>query len=127
MIKHFLICLLAVTVISCTKSSEVDQLSDPLIGIWQAIDYGDDGSTTYKRVNKLKDTIAIIFEDGGVFKTWDFGFCGTPPVHYFFTEGTYERLPHEVTLDIEFHFYLDKAVFEIVELSDERLILKRVE
>ena len=117
-----LIVLLFIVLLSCQKS-ETSLNTDELFGYWKQVDsrlVDEQYVTTYARIPNIEQSILIIFEEDNVFKSYDYGWCGTPPLYYAFTEGTYDRKDDVITLDID-HFYLQDAKFTIESLNTDTL------
>lgn len=112
---------------SCQSEDVVEfNKSDDLLGIWQVEkeeSINNEFFTTYKQVPEVSDEIAIIFEKNNIFKSYDYGWCGTPPHSFNFTIGTYSKNENKVTLEIQ-HFYLNNKTLEIIDLKDNKLVVK---
>ncbi|MEZ4909624.1 MAG: hypothetical protein R2774_02055 [Saprospiraceae bacterium] len=122
--RHIFFILLTLNVISCTSSVNDTNGSDPLFGIWQIENQKtiENTGTEYNciKASDLNDNLSIIFEEPNIFKSWDFGWCGTPPHHYFLTEGKFSRQENTLFLDINHYFYKGRKI-EILELNDNHL------
>lgn len=121
--KPIFFAILAFGILSCSSSVNDAETSDPLYGIWQIDDVKDhvEGAEySCSKASKLVEKNAIIFKEPNIFQSWDYGWCGTPPVHYFLTEGTFSQQVDNLVLDIH-HFIFQDAKIEILEVDENHL------
>jgi hypothetical protein len=117
------------TIFACTKENErlPNGGTPEIFGIWKSISNEKIGEDIflhkYKRTDKLKDEVSIIFEKDDIFKSWDYGWCGTPPHFYFFTEGKFELNGEELDITID-HYAFSGNKYKIIKLSEDELWLE---
>lgn len=97
-----------------------------LLGVWIESDY-EGGNIIYtkaKSFNQNKPGVSFQ-QDGKLIKRQNVGFCGTPPITYGDSEGTWE-LTSDSTFTIKCENWRGKEEQDwlIVALSDEELIIK---
>jgi hypothetical protein len=129
--KVFLFALLSFSMIACEKASLIEPRSENnlLLGIWEyemSAELNGGYSQTYVRTAELKEKNCLIFEENNVFKSYDHGFCGTPPLSFWATEGTYARNQDIISFDIKHYVYEGKKI-EIIELTTEKLTFRFVD
>ncbi len=126
--------LISIMILSCVKETNVDNLSSQnlLIGIWEFSNANFDSEgvynpnfsiETYIKNDELKDKYCIVFGEDYVFKSYDHGWCGTPPLSFSLTEGKYKQVDNLLTFDIEHYMFYDRKM-EIIELTKEKLVVK---
>jgi Lipocalin-like domain len=119
--------LFSFVMFSCQNDeSTSSRSSDLLLGIWEASEYtvvNEEYFTTYLRVDATNEKNCIIFEENNVFKSYDHGWCGTPPLSFYTTDGKYNQDGSKITFDIE-HYAFSNLTMEITELDENKLVVK---
>lgn len=109
---------------SCGDNSDIpiDQ-NNLLLGDWSKAVY-DGESISFERVAGLpNEEYGVSFKSSRSFIERSSGFCGTPPLVFFNTEGTWEAANSIIKIEIE--NYVRQFNWEIVTLNEEQLIVKR--
>jgi hypothetical protein len=125
----FLICF---GLFSCVKTDPQTRSSteqDTIYGNWELetiYQSGEDFIQVYKRVDVLQEQVAWVFEKGDIFKSWDFGDCGTPPVHFTLTKGEFELDKQILEFKID-HYYYHNQKYEILKLDETTLEVKLIQ
>lgn len=87
------------------------------------------GEQTFISKNRFqKDKPGIRFnEKGTIVKRQSSGWCGTPPIHYVNVKGTWKEISASL-LAIQYESWngMNIDTLQIVEISKEKLVLKRV-
>ena len=123
--NQFIILIAALFFLSCSKEN-ITGSALGITGIWEVDTFNKDNSTTYLRVNKLSERSALVFKDKNIFQSWDHGFCGTPPLSYYLTEGHYDiKNDSMISLNINHYFFKNKTI-NIIDLQTDKLIIKIV-
>ncbi|KAB1160401.1 hypothetical protein F7018_00565 [Tenacibaculum aiptasiae] len=124
--KRLYVLILFIIISSCQKNDEVDiNPENLLLGSWTNSVYNQDTeTTTFERVYKLPDEqYGVLFERDGNFITRTSGWCGTPPLTFYNTKGSFllENKIIKVTSQ-EFPFSFN---WEIVSLDEKKLVIRR--
>ncbi|GAA3603224.1 hypothetical protein GCM10022396_20750 [Flavivirga amylovorans] len=94
-----------------------------LIGIWEDPTYEDE-KTTFKRTSVLpKDNYGILFKKNGDFVERSSGWCGTPPLVFFDSNGEWQLDDTLITISQE--QYPNDYSWRIVSVTEEELVVKR--
>ena len=126
--KQFLtFILLSLVLVSCVKN-ELPPENSLLQGIWEydsQIEIDSSYATIYRKVSSLSENAALIIEGDTVFKSWDSGFCGTPPLSFHLTEGRYHLVNDVINVEMN-HYFLNNANLQIISNDGKKLTLKRI-
>ena len=117
--------LIVILIISCQKSV----LSPEILGLWEhaeSIENPNNGNlqVSYERVDEFDQQLGIVFEESNIFKSYDFGYCATPPLHYFLSTGSYSQTGDTISVNIEHHIYYNNLKFLIVTLTEDNLVIE---
>ncbi|QTE21580.1 hypothetical protein [Polaribacter cellanae] len=122
--KKLTILVFAITLLSCENNQEITIDSDNLLlGVWIEPNFKN-GITTFKRGNNLpKEAYGISFQKDNKFTERTSGWCGTPPLTFFNTKGTW-RL-NENLIEVKVQSYPTNFGWKIIELTETKLVVKR--
>ncbi|AUP78740.1 hypothetical protein C1H87_08525 [Flavivirga eckloniae] len=94
-----------------------------LIGNWIAPSYDND-EITYKRANVLpEEAYGMTFKKNGVFVERSSGWCGTPPLVFFDSEGAWQL--DDKLIKIALEYYPNNYAWQIISLTENELVVKR--
>lgn len=113
------------TLFSCENNNVPIVNPDNLLyGNWSNAVYNDD-KITFERVTNLpNEAYGVSFKDEDVYIKRSSGWCGTPPLTFFNTEGTWQAL--ETTLiEITSQNFSVNFNWRILSLTEEKLTIKR--
>ncbi|NMH89807.1 lipocalin-like domain-containing protein [Flavivirga algicola] len=122
--------LFAISVMLCfmnMKCSDDDTIhvdsDNLLIGSWAEPVY-DAEKITFKKVAKLpEEDYGILFKDNGSFVVRSSGWCGTPPLVFFDSNGTWKLDNTLITITQD--QYPSNYIWRIVSLTANELVVKR--
>lgn len=117
--------ILFVIFLSCedTNDVEIDQ-DNLLLGNWSSAKY-DNQTISFKRVKKLpSEDYGVSFKEKGVFIERSSGFCGTPPLVFFSTEGVWTSSNTMTYVEIE--GAVGKINWKVLKLDEQELVVERV-
>ncbi len=123
--------LFTLSFLSCSKDIEISVTNNQynlLEGIWEyesQVTVDSDYVTIYRKIQILGDNSAIVIEGDAIFKSWDSGFCGTPPLCFYLTEGKYALIDDVINVDMN-HYFFKNTKLQIIANNGERLTLKRL-
>ena len=108
----------------CTDDDSINIDTDNLlIGNWIDPSY-DDEKTTYKRATALpEEDYGILFKENGSFVERSSGWCGTPPLTFFDSNGKWQLDNTLITISQE--QYPGNYAWRIVSLTANKLVVKR--
>lgn len=126
--NKIVIIITALFIIACQKDDSLNffDSQNPLLGNWSNGQYKNQ-ETTYYRVDSLnKNKPGISFKENGVFVERTSGFCGTPPLTFFNENGKWKVVNDSLFIERKEGHYMGNVNFKIVELTKEKLVLKRI-
>lgn len=112
------------TLVSCEDNNEIliDE-NNLLIGNWVYDSY-ENQITTYRRVASLpEENYGFSFKTHGIYTERSSGWCGTPPLTFFDTEGYWEL--EESVVKIDTQNWQGIVHWEIRLLTEEKLSIQR--
>jgi hypothetical protein len=124
--RNALILLVTVfTFFSCENSDEpIIKLDNLLIGDWSNAVY-DGESITFERVADLpSDAYGVSFKNEDVYIERSSGWCGTPPLIFYNSEGTWQT-PETSLIEIYSQNFPGNFNWRIISLTEEKLVVKR--
>ncbi|CAL2102269.1 conserved protein of unknown function [Tenacibaculum sp. 190130A14a] len=116
--------VLTICFISCEKNNEVDiDQTNLLIGSWSDAVY-DNETIVFKRVKELpQEDYGVSFKNTGLFIERSSGFCGTPPLVFFNSEGKWTSANETIYVEVE--SFVGKFNWKILKLTQKELIVQR--
>ncbi|MCF2874855.1 MULTISPECIES: hypothetical protein [unclassified Tenacibaculum] len=124
--KKIIVLALMIVVSSCQENEDIIIDSENLLlGVWtNSVFNSDTETTTFERVHKLpNEKYGISFQKNGTFVERTSGWCGTPPVTFFNTEGEF-LLENKIIKVTSQEFPID-FLWEIVSLDEKKLVVRR--
>ena len=121
--KIFYSILFIALLVSCENNENTIDADNLLLGHWVQPSYTGD-ETTFSRSSSLpNEAYGVTFNSKGVFIERSSGFCGTPPLTFFNTEGSFktENTLIEITKDV----FPNNFNWRIIELTEQKLVVKR--
>ncbi len=119
---------LSVVLCSINMACSDDNIVNPdpdnlLIGNWADPTYDDEKITFKKVVNLPEEDYGISFKEKGSFVEHSSGWCGTPPLVFFDSNGTWQL--DNALIKISQEQYPSNYVWRIVSLTANELVVKR--
>lgn len=124
--KKLYVLILFIVISSCQKNDEIFiNPENLLLGSWTNSVYDSESeTTTFERVYKLPDEqYGVLFERNGSFITRTSGFCGTPPLTFYNTKGSF--LLENKTIKVTSQEFPFSFSWEIVSLNEKKLVIRR--
>jgi hypothetical protein len=131
--KKIYLLLISIFLFSCENNKEIiEDSNNLLIGNWSSVSYQNE-ELIFSRVQTLpNETYGISFKEDNFFTERTSGFCGTPPLTFFDRQGMWTLDTDALKIYDQFITYEVGAEpilwynYQIVELTETQLILKRV-
>lgn len=116
-------CVIVFILSSCNKEDElIFDSNNLLLGNW-VIEKSEYKELTFKRVNELEENnYGVSFKPKNVFIQRTTGWCGTPPVSYFDTPGTY--VVNNKLISVTTDHYTGNFKWYIVFLDESTLTVR---
>jgi hypothetical protein len=116
---------LFILIVSCENNN--DPIINPnnlLLGNWSNAVY-DGENIIFERVANLPDeAYGVSFNNEDIYIERSSGFCGTPPLSYFNTEGTW-KAPETTLIAVTLQSFPGSFNWRILSLNEEKLVVKR--
>ncbi|WP_405610135.1 hypothetical protein [Polaribacter sp. Asnod1-A03] len=121
--KNILLILFTTMFFSCEENQITIDKDNLLLGNWVKPVYNEE-VTTFKRGESLpNEGYGISFNQQNIYTERTSGWCGTPPLSYFNTEGTFQ-LENEI-INISKQSFPTNFAWRIVSLTETELVLKK--
>lgn len=123
-IKSILFLLVITTLFSCQENNDIPiNENNLLLGNWMYDSY-ENQITTYRRVANLpEENYGFSFKTNGIYIERSSGWCGTPPLTFFDTEGNWQL--EASILKIDTQGWQGNVHWEISLLTEEKLSIQR--
>lgn len=123
--RAFSILVVLFFVFSCSDNDPIINPNNLLLGNWSHASFNG-GKINFKRVQNLpNEDYGISFKTNNIFLERSSGWCGTPPLLFTNSEGTWQ-LPESELIDIHLQNFPGNFNWKIILLDENELIVERV-
>lgn len=121
------IVLISLMLTSCEGSTVEFDESNLLLGNW-SLETSKNGTITFNRTTDLPDSkYGVAFKQEGLYQERTSGWCATPPLSFFTTEGSYDANNEVIYIYMNNDLYPTQIKWKIITLDKNKLVVKRTQ